>query len=458
MRASSSESPSTRVWSVLCVLGVVIALGAGGCPDDPADPEPCAGPNADADGDGEDSIECGGLDCDDDDAARRPGAAEVCDLEGTDEDCDATTYGYRDADSDGYQDAACKNTSSDGDVYAGLDCDDARAGVHPGLLEACNEVDDDCDGAIDEGVLAAVYVDEDGDGFGRGRAMQQCTGADGVASQAGDCDDENTQIHPGAFRCAETSDDGADIDVCAEDGRFTDARCPDAGRCVPQPDGSGVCLPGEGATECSDMLDNDGDGAFDWHDAECSSPLDDSEGPRACADGTDDDGDAYVDYPNDPGCRSREDADETDPATAPACSNHLDDDGDGVADFAGGLGDPGCTSAADDSEREASGPSCDNGIDDDMSGLLDYPADSACGAPDDEELAACENGIDDDFDGIADYAKPGGDPGCDSAKDSSERASPVSNYACDNGVDDDGDGATDYPSDVDCTGPGDTLE
>src|SRR5262249_52741606 len=38
----------------------------------------------------------------------------------------------------------------DGDgVPTGEDCDDTRADVHPGAVERCNGVDDDCDGLVD---------------------------------------------------------------------------------------------------------------------------------------------------------------------------------------------------------------------------------------------------------------------------------------------------------------------
>ena len=47
----------------------------------------------------------------------------------------------RDADEDGYGDADC----------GGDDCDDSNPDIHPGATELCNEVDDDCDGDIDEG-------------------------------------------------------------------------------------------------------------------------------------------------------------------------------------------------------------------------------------------------------------------------------------------------------------------
>jgi hypothetical protein len=67
----------------------------------------CANP--DKDGDGIDSVECGGADCDDNDSRRSPGRTEVCDAHDVDEDCNPTTFGSRDLDGDGYIDAACRN-------------------------------------------------------------------------------------------------------------------------------------------------------------------------------------------------------------------------------------------------------------------------------------------------------------------------------------------------------------
>ena len=62
--------------------------------------------------------------------------------------------------------------------------------------------------------------------------------------------------------------------------------------------------------------------------------------PRAaCDDRIDNDGDGRVDYPDDPGCTSSFDDDETDLAQTPACSDGLDNDGDGLVDFPE---DPGC--------------------------------------------------------------------------------------------------------------------
>jgi hypothetical protein len=98
-------------------------------------------------------------DCDDGDAAVYPGADEYCD--GVDSDCDGSTDDgdevdvatwYADADLDGYGDAttttaACEEPSGYTDDSA--DCDDADADINPGASEACNGLDDDCDGTVD---------------------------------------------------------------------------------------------------------------------------------------------------------------------------------------------------------------------------------------------------------------------------------------------------------------------
>jgi hypothetical protein len=102
--------------------------------------------------------------------------------------------------------------------------------------------------------------------------------------------------------------------------------------------------------QCSDERDNDGDGLIDYpNDPGCASPQDDDETnntPPQCSDGQDNDGDGFVDYPSDPGCTDRNDNDETD-NDDPECSDGVDNDGDGRIDFPA---DTGCTSGSDDDE------------------------------------------------------------------------------------------------------------
>jgi len=78
-------------------------------------------------------------------------------------DCASPATWYGDSDGDGFgiaeQWAACERPAGFADT--GGDCDDRNAAVHPGASDACNGIDDDCDGAIDGGPSAATSCDDD---------------------------------------------------------------------------------------------------------------------------------------------------------------------------------------------------------------------------------------------------------------------------------------------------------
>jgi hypothetical protein len=103
-------------------------------------------------------------------------------------------------------------TDDDGDGFAVEDdCDDADAAVNPDAAEACDGVDNNCDGAIDEGVTITVYADADGDGYGDDdSASDACAAEAGQSEIAGDCDDTDSAISPDASEICDTIDNDCD--------------------------------------------------------------------------------------------------------------------------------------------------------------------------------------------------------------------------------------------------------
>jgi len=160
-------------------------------------------------------------DCDDRNAAVNPSAAEVCN--GIDDNCDAVvdegleiTF-YADVDLDGYGNAsntldAC--SAPPGYVLDDTDCDDTDDAVNPGAIEVCNEVDDNCNGEVDEGVKLTFYADADGDGYGDViNTADACTAPPGYVSDDTDCDDTQIGVNPGAAEVCNDIDDNCNGEV-----------------------------------------------------------------------------------------------------------------------------------------------------------------------------------------------------------------------------------------------------
>lgn len=84
----------------------------------------CVGGLEDRDGDGVNSVRCGGGDCDDNDPNRFPGNPEICDSQNRDEDCDPSTFGKQDRDGDGQVSSRCCNRRANGTLRCGPDCND----------------------------------------------------------------------------------------------------------------------------------------------------------------------------------------------------------------------------------------------------------------------------------------------------------------------------------------------
>ncbi len=375
-----------------------------------------------------------GGDCDDSDAAVHPGAAELCnDL---DDDCDGLVdlddpelvgayETYVDADGDGFGDDASLRLSCDEPpvVVPGGDCDDGDAAVHPDADELCDGVDNDCDGDVDESgsVDAPIwYLDGDGDGYGiSGSIVSACEQPSGYAAQAGDCDESDASIHPGADELCDGADN--DCDGVTDEGDavgaplwYADADGDGYGdlasvrTACSQPTGyvagPGDCDDGDGAinpaaTEICDGVDNDCDGTVDlgvagaptWYsDADGDGYGDASAAITACSqptgtvtDASDcDDSDSGVNpaatevcdgVDND--CDGTIDVGATDPATW-----YTDGDGDGFGDPAAGV--EVCT--------PPSGTVADNTDCDDGDASINPDADELC------------DGVDNDCDGTVD--------------------------------------------------------
>ncbi len=121
--------------------------GASGTPVARPNPSPCVVSAADNDGDGVANIN--------DDCPLNANATQAdADHDGVGDVCDncVAIANPDQSDSDGN---GVGNHCQDGDVDgypASVDCNDQNAGVHPGALEACNGTDDDCNGLADDGL------------------------------------------------------------------------------------------------------------------------------------------------------------------------------------------------------------------------------------------------------------------------------------------------------------------
>ncbi len=133
-----------------------------------------------------------------------------------DTDPEVTTYTfYADSDGDGYGTDVELVTCDPTEGYADRDgdCSDDRADAHPGAAELCNELDDDCDGEIDEEITVdSWYFDGDGDGYGDiDRGVAECDRpSTGYVGNAEDCDDEDSSVHPEATEVCDGRDNDCD--------------------------------------------------------------------------------------------------------------------------------------------------------------------------------------------------------------------------------------------------------
>jgi hypothetical protein len=139
---------------------------------------------------------------------------------------------FRDADNDGFGDARnsqgfCAKPSRSAWVLDAGDCQDTTGAINPSQEDACNGVDDDCDGIIDNDRAGlnrrtVWFRDADLDGFGAGSATVMACAAppgSGLAPVGGDCDDSRLSVNPGAPELCNGADDNCN--GLRDEGPFT---------------------------------------------------------------------------------------------------------------------------------------------------------------------------------------------------------------------------------------------
>lgn len=165
-------------------------------------------------------------DCDDTDPAFHPGAAEADCTDPADYNCDGSV-GYADGDGDGW--AACQ------------ECDDGAADINPAADETCDEVDNNCNGTIDEDSAidaATWYLDADGDTYGSSKSAferQACEQPEGYSDNNLDCDDLDPVVNPDTIWYADSDGDSYgspddSLQICAQPEGYVldDQDCDDA--------------------------------------------------------------------------------------------------------------------------------------------------------------------------------------------------------------------------------------
>ena len=187
-------------------------------------------PTTEIDDDGDHFSEVQG-DCDDTNPNTNPLGTEV--------------YDNLDNDCDGIIDDGTVNFDDDFDGQKELDgdCNDGDPSIYLGAPEQCDGRDNDCDNIIDEDT--ACY-DDDGDG---------------VTENYGDCDDGSALVFPGASEVEDGLDNDCDGTVDEGTASFDDdgdGVSENGGDCN---DGDPAIVPG--ASEVCDGYDNDCDGFMD---------------------------------------------------------------------------------------------------------------------------------------------------------------------------------------------------
>jgi|GEM_PF-1411105 len=174
-------------------------------------------------------------DCNDRNKYVNPGVVETCN--GGDDNCDGVVdpedsdgcnrY-YKDLDQDGVGTDEFKCLCVSDTLFSTLetgDCDDHKKFVHQNAKEQCNDLDDNCNGQVDEGEnltgCRPFYFDKDGDGFGYQNKIRCLCKPDGLfrADMLGDCNDNNANVNPDAVEIFDRRDNNCNGAIDENVGR-----------------------------------------------------------------------------------------------------------------------------------------------------------------------------------------------------------------------------------------------
>ena len=162
-------------------------------------------------------------DCDDTDVTVNPASQELPD--NIDNNCNGqvdegipSAIYYLDRDGDGFGDLETPFqaiSQPPGYVTDNTDCDDSDASVNPASLEVPDNVDNNCDGEVDEGEPSGTYYrDQDGDGFGSpDDSIEALSLPAGYVENNIDCDDSDPAVNPFTVEIADNKDNNCDGQV-----------------------------------------------------------------------------------------------------------------------------------------------------------------------------------------------------------------------------------------------------
>jgi hypothetical protein len=200
-------------------------------------------------------------DCDDYRKTVFPGAKELCNM--IDDNCDGQIDEnavpvelWPDADGDGYYDARTEKVGTPKIGCAGLknwaaepgDCQPMNKAVNPGVEELCNNIDDDCDGDVDERVRPTC---------GEGWCRRESPGCDVMYCMPGD---------PVKEKCNFLDDDcdglvDEDPDLCPQGQTCAAGLCVDSSTVVLDPNGTPMVIAGSSGSGTTGPMSGNTGGA-----------------------------------------------------------------------------------------------------------------------------------------------------------------------------------------------------